>query len=161
MKAASFSFILKAEVPLVFRVETPKQVSISSPTLRYKEPDYMNTGPFTLPAAILNHELPSALDLQQAVAPPPVKNRGQKHCWGKGDASVSKKTEARGKVVGLPWWLRGKESACNAGKLRSIPGLGKSSGEGKGYPLQYSCLENPMDRGAWRATIHGVAKSRT
>ena len=53
----------------------------------------------------------------------------------------------------------GKESACNAGDLGSIPGLGRSFGEGNGNPLQYSCLENSMDRGAWRATIHGVTKS--
>ena len=58
-----------------------------------------------------------------------------------------------------------KESACNAGDTGSIPGLGRSPGEGNGYPLQYSCLENPMDRGvdrgAWRATVHGVARSQT
>ena len=49
-------------------------------------------------------------------------------------------------------------SACNAGNLGSIPGLGRSPGEGNGNPLQYSCLENPMGRGAWWATVHGVAK---
>ena len=52
-------------------------------------------------------------------------------------------------------------SACNAGDLSSIPGLGRSPGEGNGNPLQYSCLENPMGRGAWWATVHGVAKSQT
>ena len=52
----------------------------------------------------------------------------------------------------------GKESACNAGDLGSIPGSGRSPGEGNGNPLQYSCLENPMDKGAWRATVHGVAR---
>ena len=52
-------------------------------------------------------------------------------------------------------------SASNAGDLGSIPGLGRSLGEGNGNPLQYSCLENPMDRGAWWATVHGVAKSQT
>ena len=55
----------------------------------------------------------------------------------------------------------GKESACNAGDLGLIPGSGRSPGEGNGYPLQCSCLENPMDRGAWWATVHGVAKSQT
>ena len=50
--------------------------------------------------------------------------------------------------------------AYNAGDLGSIPGSGRSPGEGNGNPLQYSCLENPMDRGAWKATVHGVAKSR-
>ena len=53
----------------------------------------------------------------------------------------------------------GKESACNAGDPGSIPGLGRSPGEGNGNPLQYSCLGNPMDRGAWQATVHGVPKS--
>jgi len=52
-----------------------------------------------------------------------------------------------------------KASACNAGDLGSIPGLGRSPGEGNGTPLQYSCLENPMGRGAWWATVHRVAKS--
>ena len=50
-----------------------------------------------------------------------------------------------------------EESACNVGDLGSIPGSGRSPGEGNGNPLQYSCLENSMDRGAWRATLHGVA----
>ena len=54
-----------------------------------------------------------------------------------------------------------KASAYNAGDLGSIPGLGRSTGEGNGNLLQYSCLENPMDKGAWQATVHGVAKSRT
>ena len=54
-----------------------------------------------------------------------------------------------------------KEFACNVGDLGSIRGLGTSPGEGNGYPLQYSCLENPMDRGTWWATVHGVAKSWT
>ena len=60
--------------------------------------------------------------------------------------------------VGLLWWLGGKESACNAGDLGSIPGLGRSPGEGNANPLQYSYLENPMDRGAWWATVHRIAK---
>ena len=54
-----------------------------------------------------------------------------------------------------------KVSASNAGDLGSIPGSGRSSGEGNGNPLQYSCLENPMDGGAWWATVHRVAKSQT
>jgi len=57
--------------------------------------------------------------------------------------------------------LDGKVSACNAGDLGLIPGLGRSPGEGNGNPLQYSCLENSMDGGAWWATVHGVAKSQT
>ena len=55
----------------------------------------------------------------------------------------------------------GKESACNAGDLGLSPGSGRSPGEGNGNPLQYSGLENSMDRGAWWATVHGVTKSRT
>ena len=55
----------------------------------------------------------------------------------------------------------GKESTCSAGDLGLIPGLGKPPGEGNDNPLQYSCLENPMDRGAWWATVHVVTKSRT
>ena len=53
-----------------------------------------------------------------------------------------------------------KESACSAGDRGSIPGLGRSPGEANGNPLQHPCLENPMDRGAWWAAVHGVAKSR-
>ena len=59
----------------------------------------------------------------------------------------------------VPGGSNGKESACDAGDLGSIPGLGRSPREGNGYPLQYSCLENPMGRGAWQATVHGVAQS--
>ena len=63
--------------------------------------------------------------------------------------------------LGFPGGSDGKNSACNAGDLGLIPGLGKSPGEGNGYPLQYSGLENSMDRGAWQATVHGVAKRWT
>ena len=59
----------------------------------------------------------------------------------------------------LPWSLSSKESACNAGDTGSIPGSGRSPGEGNSNPLQDSCLGNPMDRGAWWATVHGVAES--
>ena len=58
----------------------------------------------------------------------------------------------------LPWWLSGKESACNAGDPSVIPYLGRSPGKGNGYLHQYSCLENPMDRDAWQ-TVHGLAKN--
>ena len=57
----------------------------------------------------------------------------------------------------LPWWFSGKESACNTGDSGLIPESGRSPGEGNGNPLQYSCLENPMDRGAWQAAVHEVA----
>ena len=64
-------------------------------------------------------------------------------------------------ILGLPRGLDSKEPACNAGDPGSIPGSGRSPGEWNGNPLQYSCLENFMDKGAWWATVHGVAKSRT
>ena len=60
--------------------------------------------------------------------------------------------------MGFPGGSYGKESACNAGDPGSIPGLGRSPGEGNGNPIQYSCLENSMDRGAWWATVHGGHK---
>ena len=63
--------------------------------------------------------------------------------------------------MGFPGGSVGKESICNAGDPGSISGLGRSAGEGTGNPLQYSCLENPMDRGTWWATVHGVAKGQT
>ena len=61
-------------------------------------------------------------------------------------------------MMGLPRWLGGKESTCQARDQGSIPGGGKIPGEGNGNPLQYSCLGNPMYRGAWPATVHGVKK---
>ena len=64
-------------------------------------------------------------------------------------------------ILGFPGGSEVKVSAYNAGYRGSIPGLGRSPGEGNGNPLQYSCLENPMDRGAWWATVHGITKSRT
>ena len=63
--------------------------------------------------------------------------------------------------LGFPGDSDNKESACNAGDLGSIPGSRRSPGEGNGNLLQYTCLESPLDRGAWWATVHGVAKSRT
>ena len=62
---------------------------------------------------------------------------------------------------GFPCSSVGKESACYAGDLGSIPGLGRSPGEGNGNPLQYPCLENPLDRGAWWTIVHGVTKGQT
>ena len=68
------------------------------------------------------------------------------------------------RLTGLPWRFSGKESVCSAGAtgdVGSIPGLGRSPGGGHGNSLQYSCLENHKDRGAWRATVCGVTHSRT
>ena len=61
----------------------------------------------------------------------------------------------------VPGGSEGKESICNARDLSCIPGSDRFPGEGNGYPLQYSCLENPMDRGAWQVTVHGISKSQT
>ena len=63
--------------------------------------------------------------------------------------------------LGFPGGSDGEKSACNAGDLGSIPGLGRSPGGGHGNPLQYSCLENSVDRGAWLTAVLGIAKSRT
>ena len=60
---------------------------------------------------------------------------------------------------GFPGGSDGKESACTAGDLGLIPGSGRFPGEGNSNPLQYYCLKNPMDRGAWRDTVHGIIKS--
>ena len=62
--------------------------------------------------------------------------------------------------LGFPGGSEGKESACNAGHGRLTPGSGRSPGGANGCPLQYSCQEHPMDRGAWQAAVHGVAKSQ-
>ena len=64
-------------------------------------------------------------------------------------------------TLGLPQWLSSKESTYNAGDAVLIPGLGRSPEEGHGNPLQYSCWETPMDRGAWLVKVHGVIKSQT
>ena len=60
------------------------------------------------------------------------------------------------KRIGLPPWLSGKESACSVGDAGTVPGLGRSPGEGNGNSLQYCCLENSMDRGAWGAAVPGI-----
>ena len=72
-------------------------------------------------------------------------------------------TDDSGTITGssFPGSSGGKESTCNAGDPGLIPGLGRSPGKGNGYPLQYSCLENSMDRGDWCTTVHEVAKNQT
>ena len=62
------------------------------------------------------------------------------------------------RLIMLPWCLRGKESAYNARDVGLISGSGRSTGEGNGNPLQYSCFRNPMDRGAWQAAVHIVTR---
>ena len=63
--------------------------------------------------------------------------------------------------MAFPWWLAVKTLLASAGDMGSIPGSGRSPGEGNGNPLQFSCLGNPMDWGAWQAIVHGVTKSQT
>ena len=74
---------------------------------------------------------------------------------------LSEKEWSPKSVLGLQRWHSGKESTCQAGDMGSIPVLGRSPGEGNGNPFQYSCLGNPMDRGAWQAAVHAVAKNQT
>ena len=69
--------------------------------------------------------------------------------------------ESARKILDFPGNSDSKESACNVGDQGSIPGLGRSPGDRNGNPLQYSCLENPMDRGDWRATVHRVKELDT
>ena len=71
---------------------------------------------------------------------------------------ISQYPQGSYELPGLPRWLSGKESTCNAGDMGPVSGLGWYPGRGNGNPLQYSCLGSPMDRGAWQATVHGVAK---
>ena len=90
---------------------------------------------------------------------------GSPNSFLRGGAPGPQQREARG-TVGLrarkeclPQWHSGKETTYNAGDAGSIPGSGRCPGEGNGYPLQYSCLGNPKDRGAWWAIVHGSTKS--
>ena len=88
--------------------------------------------------------------------PPVLEKKKTTSLWGRGlEISVPKE------YLGFPRGSDGKESACGAGDLGLICGLGRSSREGNCYPLWYSCLENSMDRRAWRTTVHGVAKNWT
>ena len=73
------------------------------------------------------------------------------------DKNINNLKTTHGEIIGFLDGSDGKESACNAEDLGLIPGLGGSPGEGNGYPLQCSCLGNPMDRRAWQAAAHGVA----
>ena len=73
---------------------------------------------------------------------------------------LSTESQRISKKTGVPYGLDGKASACNARDPDSIPGSGRSPGEGNGSPLQHSCLESPMDTGAWWAAVHGVTRVR-
>ena len=78
--------------------------------------------------------------------------------WGRRESDVTEPKEQPPKK-GFPGGSDGKELACNTEDAGLIPGSGRCPGEGNGYPRQYSCLENPMDRGAWQAPVHRVAES--
>ena len=96
----------------------------------------------------------------------PVHTKPTAHRWLHAEAAIRPPELTYLITKGLhPWGFHGgsdgKECACNAGDAGSIPGSGRSPGEGKGCSLQYSCLENPMDRGAWRAAVRGVTESWT
>ena len=80
-------------------------------------------------------------------------------CAAQNRTSVNK--DGLGSLRSFPGGSDGKESACNAGDPGLIPRSGRSRGEGNGNPLQYSCLENPMDRGSWQATVHRVTELHT
>ena len=81
--------------------------------------------------------------------------------WSLGQEDPLEKEQATdGVFLGFPGGSDSKESACNVGDLGLILGFGRSPGEGQVNPFQYSCLENPMDRGAWCAAIHGIKKSQ-
>ena len=107
-------------------------------------------------SCIFNHQLHHSKDLHERIP-----------CWSSHEDSELSLPRAQVqslvKELRIPRWLSGKESVCNvrdAGDSGLIPGLGRSPGGEHGNPLQYSCLENPMDRGAWWATAHRIAKSQ-
>ena len=83
--------------------------------------------------------------------------------WGRKELDMTEQLNLT-EIMGLLWWLNSKESVCSSGDtedMSSIPGSRRSPGGGHGKPLQYSCLENSMDRGTWRAIVHRVTKSQT
>ena len=99
--------------------------------------------------------IPSAIDL---CSKPPVPNSSDLLCLLNSAFYRNHTSSILCLALGFPGGSDGNESACNVGDLGSFPGLGRSPGEGNGYPHQYSGLENPMDRGAWQATVHGGRK---
>ena len=111
----------------------------ASPSMGYSRQEYWSGLPFPSPGDLLD----PGIEPRSHVS---CTGRWVLYCW---------------RHLDLPGGSDGKASACSAGDPGLIPGLGRSSREGNGNPLQYSRLENPMDRGAWQATVHGVAKSRT
>ena len=99
----------------------------------------------------LFHFLSLSMSHNSALPPPLFDSWIGKICW---------RRDRLPRFLGFPCGSAGEESACSVGDLGSISGLGRSPGEGKGYPLQYSCLENPTDRGALWAAFHGLRRVR-
>ena len=102
----------------------------------------------------------SGISVAQLVKNLPAMWEAQVKSLGRED-SLEEDMAIHSSILGLPRGLSSKGSACSGGDPGSVPGSGRSPGEGNSNPLHYSCLENPMNRGAWRATIHGVAESQT
>ena len=112
------------------------------------------------------HTSPPALQLFLAYGGKSEKNlAGEFSCGNSVSPALNRMKESLtmilNNLMGLPRWLSDKESFCSAGDVGSIPGWARYPREGNGLPLQDSCLENPMDRRAWWATVHGVAESWT
>ena len=104
---------------------------------------------------------PPALEDEVLTTGPPGKSLCDILKWWKYASGEHSNCQGLVKGYELPCSSDGKESACNVGDPGSVPGLGRSPGEGNGNPIQYSCLENPMDRGAWWATVYRFTKSLT
>ena len=115
-------------------------------------------------ARTLASGLPAWLCLGSSTHPRGAGQGGSKACWRwfpAGPEARTQKPLTYPLHMGFPGGSDSKESTCSVGEEGSIPGLGTSPGGGNGYTLQYSCLENPMDRGAWQAIVHGVTKNQT
>ena len=132
-----------------------------SPVYGFSRQEYWSELSFPTPGNLLD----SAIELTSPVAPALQADSLPSEYQGSTFYFNSRKYKMQWCVFwGFPWWLSSKESACNAGATGdadSIPRPGRSPEEGHGNPLHYSCLENPMDRGAWQATIRGVTKRWT
>ena len=123
----------------------------------HRQPKKTFNSSFTMSFSVINN-----LSMQQQhssyTIPSYWKLRNFKRRGKSSETNICQQLQHAGR---LPWWLSGKESTRNARDMGLIPGWGRSPGGGNGNPLQYPCLENSTDRGAWWATIPGVAKNHT
>ena len=119
---------------------------------------YKHHDPRVQPVVLLCHD-PHLVGSAESGLPKPV--AGLRGCSNHGHGFESSSSALFLSGQSCPGGSEVKASACHEGDLGSLPGSGRSPGEGNGNPFQYSCLENPMDGGAWWATVHGVTKSRT